>query len=160
MIRFSKASDLDEIKSLIELCFGDRERAGAYDNIAGRYLVYEKDGRIVAMTGLTCDTQYPSGVEVDWTCTHPDYRQMGIMSELFGRLMQLTDEPIYCSCWHVSDKAHANLHKIMLRYGFVCVRKGHIKCNPYRCGIESIDRCVNYVDNCTCSEDLYLRCVC
>lgn len=157
MIRFSRVSDLSAIQELIGLCFGDRTTAGVYDNLPGRYLVFELDGKVVAMTGLTANTPYPYGVEVDWTCTHPDYQHRGIMTLLFTRLMALTDDVIYCSCWHLQDDLYPVLHLLMVQFGFECVCKSHISCNSYRCGIFDTQRCVHYRLNCMCTEDLYVR---
>ena len=158
MIRFSKASDKEQIIELIELCFGDREKHGAYENIPGRYLLYfDKWGRLVALTGLVHNSEFRSGAEITWTCTHPDYRHKGIMHELFERLLAVTDEDIYCSCWKLSFKDKINLHHLMNDFGFELVLESHkTAIYPHKCDIG--EGCPYWGgEGCTCREDLYLR---
>lgn len=65
VIRLSRESDKEEVNLLMECCFGDRTERDFLKNIeTGRYLVYELDERIVAMTGLSSDTIH-DGLEID-----------------------------------------------------------------------------------------------
>lgn len=81
------------------MSFGNK--AQALENIEGRYLVYTLDDKIVAMTGLSSNTLYNNGLEIDWTCTHPDFRQKGYMQELFRELLKDVKTDVYCSCWRL-----------------------------------------------------------
>lgn len=152
-IRYSKESDSENIESLVLKCFGPRPEYGVIDNLQGRYLVVIEDGKLVAMSGLSSKTIYPNGVEVDWTCVDPDYRNKGIMKELFKRLVASTDENIYCSCWRVGDNEHVNLYKHMKMFGFEKIMDS-IK--HYTKGVLCFD-CPCRQNDCTCYEDLYLR---
>lgn len=156
MIRLSRNSDLKEITELLKTSFGKVEQA--YLNIENRYLLYIEDNKIVAMTGLTSATNY-KGLEIDWTCTHPDYRNKGYMHKLFERLIQLTDEDIYCSCWRLSNKEKANLHNLMVDFNFKCINKSEKEWNNDICRAEIYGlNCIYYKENknCHCYEDLYL----
>lgn len=98
-IRYSTYADKGQINELINLSFGNK--AQALENIEGRYLVYTLDDKIVAMTGLSSNTLYNNGLEIDWTCTHPDFRQKGYMQELFRELLKDVKTDVYCSCWRL-----------------------------------------------------------
>ena len=158
MIRFSCDDDLLRIQALVCECFGERTKYGVFDNLNGRYLLYFIDDTLVAMTGLNRNTTYPNGSEIDWTCTKPEYRGSGIMHILFSKLIQLTDENIYCSCWKTGDSIH--LKSLMKDFGFECICEGHIKSNNLKCGSSHCFDCVKFSDEegvCVCQEDLYLR---
>lgn len=159
MIRYSRENDKEKLRELMIVCFGnDREHCGVYTNLDGRYLVYEINGSIVAMTGLYFQSKYP-GVEIDCTCTHPDFRKKGYMHELFRRLVNTTDEDIYCSCWRYVGNDKVNLQSVMDSFGFICVMpicEHHS--GQYNC--RSVKNCSNNhsgSDKCECYEDLYLR---
>lgn len=159
MIRYSKETDKEKIRDLMILCFGnDREHCNVYTNLSGRFLIYEKDNKIIAMTGFKYNSNYP-GLEIDWTCTHPDYRNKGYMHELFKRLIATTDEDIYCSCWRFVGNKNVNLQSVMNSFDFKCVLpicEHH--CGQYNC--KSFKGCINNhskTNKCECYEDLYLR---
>ena len=56
MIRYSNKNDIEEVKNLLYKCFGsmvEENQDNAYKNIErGRYLLYIKDNKIVALTSL------------------------------------------------------------------------------------------------------------
>ncbi len=156
MIRYSKREDKEQIKDLLYLCFGEMVvNEGAYDNIEnGRYLCYVVDDKVVAITGFCHDDEF-NGIQITWTCTHPDYRHRGYMQELFKRLLATTDERIYCSCWCIAD-TEANLFSIMKMFGFRKVM-GDYKRRWIRHHCNCKTDCPYRRENCFCSNDLYLR---
>ena len=154
-IRYSRKEDKQAIESLLEICFGRVPASKTTDNLEGRYLLAFTNKQLIAMTGLYVYTVYPNGVEIDWTCTHPKYREQGIMSELFKRLVSSTDENIYCSCWRINDQddGKIKLRHVMSKYGFELVM-------PSVAHYDSRYLCFNCHwrhENCQCYEDLYLR---
>lgn len=156
MIRYSKSSDIEQVKELLYLCFGEMvEQENAYDNIEkGRYLVYEVDNKIVALTALTFNNEF-RGIQISWTCTHPDYRHRGYMQELFKRLVQTTDENIYCNCWYIEDKS-VNLKSLMELFGFELVMTDIFKRNiNHNCHFPK--DCPYKKENCHCGNNLYMR---
>lgn len=159
MIRYSREEDKEQIKELIVACFGNaKENYDACTNLDGRYLVYELMGSIVAMTGFYFHSKYP-GVEIDWTCTHPDFRRRGYIHELFKRLVSTTDEDIYCSCWRYLGNDKVNLQSVMDAFGFICVMP---ECEHYsgQYNCTRVNGCINNhseSNQCECYEDLYLR---
>ena len=58
MIRKSKESDRLKVQELMYLCFGDCNNAGPYENINDRYYLYFEDDTLVAMSGLTSNSEY------------------------------------------------------------------------------------------------------
>lgn len=166
-IRFSRETDKDEIRELLGTSFGSREHLGVLENLNGRYLLAFEDDELVAMTGLMWESEY-NAYDVDWTCTHPDYRKRGIMHELFKRICSLTDEKIYCSCWRIGDNEHVNLHSLMNDFGFKEVIKNRgtwdsrYNCESARKHCCIMQKCqrnhgVLVPVPCRCYEDLYLR---
>jgi N-acetylglutamate synthase-like GNAT family acetyltransferase len=158
MIRKSRKSDRKQIKELMTTCFGNIYQYEPYRNLDDRYYLYFIDDKLVAMTGLTGDTDYAS-LEIDWTCTHPDYRHQGIMKELFQLMLENVDKPIYCSCWRLSSKDKINLYHLMNEFKFKLVikNKNHWKI-PHNCDCTNTINCPFYRGhNCECYEDLYLR---
>lgn len=157
MIRYSRVSDKAELHELLGMCFGDRDTFEPLEYLAGRYLLYIENGKIVAMTGLSTKTVL-DGLEVDWTCTHPAYRGRGYMSALFDRLVNITDEDIYCSCWKTPDSEEVNMKKIMDNYGFLVVKENYkVSEGTHKYSFCNRQGCVEYKENCRCTEDLYLR---
>ena len=156
--RFSTKDDKDNIEELILACFGDRSMFGVFDNLDCRYLLAFDKKRLVAMTGLTYSDIY-HGYEIDWTCTHPEYRGRGIMHQLFEKVCTMTKEPIYCSCWRQCTNEHVNLYKLMQDFGFEEVVKNRLTVDSrYNCPVARTF-CVyfNNQGSCRCCEDLYLR---
>lgn len=156
MIRYSTEKDIDGIKKVIEKCFGDRVSSECYENLTGRYLLYIIDNEVVALTGLLYSKKYKA-FEMDWTGTLPEHRHKGYMQELFKRLLQSTDEDIYCSCWRLPHR-DINLHTLMELFDFECVMSPRVAwAVEYNCS-KDIITCVNCTgDNCRCYEDLYIR---
>lgn len=122
----------------------------------GRYLRYIADGKIVAMTGLSYNKEYDA-LEIDWTGTLRSYRHKGYMQELFKRLLQSTDEDIYCNCWKLEDSV-INSHTLMDLFNSTCVISPRATYSvAYNCGRDK-HSCINCSgSNCKCYEDLYLR---
>lgn len=161
IIRKSTVEDEPEIRSVIERCFGNRDKTDVYDNLDDRYYLYVVDNKIVAMTGITSQTLYP-GLEVDWTCTLPEYRHSGYMRALFK--IMITDferehKDIFCSCWRWPPNKYVNLHTLMDRFDFKEVVHDRIHAIvPYNCERQCVEGCIHYSGNgCECYEDLYMR---
>ena len=131
------------------------EKENALDNIEnGRYLLYFIEDRIVALTALTFNNEF-RGIQISWTCTHPDFRHKGYMQELFKRLILSTDEDIYCNCWYIDNNA-VNLKTLMKLFNFKLVIKDMFKRNiKHNCNIYK--DCPYKKENCSCGNDLYLR---
>ena len=157
MIRLSTEKDFEEIKHLVELCFGNRLSCGYLSNLDGRYFLKIVDGKIVAMSGLNSDIPYGNGVGIDLTCTHPDYRHCGYMHELFEKMIPLADCDIYCSCWHLENKDKPELYSLMRDFSFECMKVAYKIGKSGECNCLNAMDCVNYKINCTCQEDLYIR---
>ena len=157
MIRFSRREDEIQIRLLLRLCFENRIDDSCTDNLDGRYLVFEDNKRIIAVTGLKKIHNYKDGVEVDWSCTHPEFRHRGIMHQLFERMLEMTDENIYCSCWKMDGKDKVELHSLMENFEFECILEGHIKHNAIKCSCTDKQVCRNFHKGCMCQEDLYVR---
>ena len=81
MIRKSTIEDKEIIQQLMYLCFGDNNKIEPYENLEDRYYLYFKDNTLVAMTGLTSDSEY-GRLEIDWTCTHP-YRLLHLIKLVY-----------------------------------------------------------------------------
>ena len=157
-IRLSTIKDEKAIEKLMNICFGKREPDKVFKNLQGRYLLVFEDDKLVGMTGLYWSDEY-NAFEMDWTCTHPEYRKQGIMHELFKRICNYTDEKIYCSCWRFGGNEKINLYSLMKDFGFEEVLRPRV---AYRCGVNcSVDFiCQGRNDkglNCYCYEDLYVR---
>lgn len=158
MIRKSKTDDKELIQHLMQLCFGDRSNLGPCEDLDGRYYLYFKDDILVAMTGLTSKSEY-GHLEIEWTCTHPDYRHNGYMQELFTEMLSDVHEKVYCSCWRLPNSDRVNLQTIMSLFGFekVIPSRGHWKV-PHNCFRDYEGGCSYYKDiGCECYEDLFLR---
>lgn len=152
-IRYSRLSDEDDIRFLMNKCFGPREAHGVYSNLNGRYLLAFEGGKLAAMSGLNANTTYGDGVEIDWTCTDPSFRGCGVMRVLLERLISTTDEDVYCSCWRIGTNAKVNMSKHMETFNFVKIMDS---VKHYANGIVC-PQCPYEHHNCECFEDLYLR---
>ena len=162
-VRLSREEDKEIIEQLLESSFGNRNHFGALDNLLGRYLLAFIDDKLVAMTGLYYIEDYKH-FEIDWTCTHPSYRGRGIMHELFNRICNLTDEPIYCSCWREPNKDVINLYSLMVAFNFKEVMKPRVTWDSrYNCDCGKTGFCVAQKREnetrqpCRCYEDLWVR---
>jgi GNAT superfamily N-acetyltransferase len=157
MIRKSTSNDKEAIRELFLLCFGYR-REEPYEHLDDRYYLYFVEDKLVAMTGILYNTDY-RGLDVDWTGTHPDYRNKGYMQELFKEMLKNIHEDVYCSCWKFSENGRIHLYNIMKLFDFeeVVHNRVHWK-NPYNCMLAASKECVECTgDNCECYEDLYVR---
>lgn len=158
MIRKSTTDDREFIQQLMQLCFGDKNNLEPYMNLEGRYYLYFKDSILVAMTGLTSNSEFRN-LEVDWTCTHPEYRHKGYMQKLFTEMLNGVHETVYCSCWRLPSNDRVNLYTIMHLFGFkeVVHSRVHWKV-PHNCFRNYEGGCICCVGNdCECYEDLFLR---
>lgn len=117
MIRKSKLTDKELIQQLMQLCFSDKNNFEPYENLEDRYYLYFKDNTLVAMSGLTSNSEY-GHLEIDWTCTHPEHRHNDYMQELFTEMLNGIQELVYCSCWRLPNNDRANLHTLMSLFGF------------------------------------------
>lgn len=157
MIRKSTSADKDKIQELLEMCFGIR-KPEVYTNLDGRYYLYFVDAKLVAMSGISAVSDY-NGAEVDWTCTHPDYRNKGYMQEIFTEMLKGVDFDVYCSCWRVFGRDYVNLHTMMKLFGFeeVVHDRAHWRI-PHNCNhTDKVECCYSTGDDCECYDDLYLR---
>ena len=64
MIKKSTTDDKERIQQLMQLCFGDNNKIEPYENLEDRYYLLFKDNTLVAMTGLTSDSEY-GHLEID-----------------------------------------------------------------------------------------------
>lgn len=159
MIRQATLNDVAKMEELMYSSFGNREDATSFRLHTDKYLVYEVDDKIVAMTGILYSNEYKA-LEIGWTCTHPDYRQLGIMHKLFEEILKEVKENVYCSCWHLSDREHINLYKLMRDFNFICVARPRVSwVNGHNCHHNMTDNLCTYCtgDGCHCTEELYFR---
>ena len=158
MIRKSTTEDKEQIQQLMWLCFGDIKNSEPYENLDDRYFLYFKNDTLIAMTGLFTNSAY-FHLEIDWTCTHPEYRHKGYMQKLFTEMLYDVHERIYCSCWRLPNNKMTNLHSIMSLFGFeeVIHSKVHWKV-PINC-FRNYEGGCSYCtgSNCECYKDLFLR---
>lgn len=157
LIRKSKESDKEIIEELFSACYGySWDSMSPVTDLDGRYYLLFKDDTLVAMTGLCYSDEYEA-LEVDWTCTHPDYRHKGYMQLLFTEMLGNINEDVYCSCWRLSTKETPNLNSIMTIFNFTkVVEHRHHWQTPYNCHCS--EKCkFSRGNDCDCYEDLYLR---
>lgn len=152
--RMSTKDDFSQIKELMMLRFGDRERFNVLDNIDGRYLLcVTKDNEVVAMTGIINEGNYIYP-EIDWTCIKPEYEGNGIITSMMKLLLDKTDTNIFCSCWRWSGNEYVNLQRTMDTLGFKKVMPEHKKFDARY--YDFCAECTYRKDNCMCYEDLFL----
>lgn len=157
MIRKSTLNDKKSIQQLMLLCFGDKNNLEPYENMEDRYWLYFKDDKLVAMSGLTSNSEY-GHLEIDWTCTHPEERHKGYMQEIFAKMLKNVRDSVYCSCWRLANNDKANLYTLMKLFGFeeVVHSRIHYK-TPYNCFRDYKGGCSYCTGNdCECYEDLFL----
>lgn len=152
---YSTQLNKDEISELINLCFGNRDLFGVLDNLDDRYLLAFDNNKLIAMTGIS-ESKELKGLEIDWTCVHPDYRGKGIITTLLKELVEGVRKDIYCSCWRMGNVRQPNLHHTMQKLGFKEMIREYRK---YTSKVSKVcDSCVmRRKDICRCCEDLYLR---
>ena len=158
MIRKSKETGILKVRELMCLCFGACNNAEPYENINDRYYLYFEDDILVAMSGLTSNSEY-GHLEIDWTCTHPEYRHQGYMQELFTEMLSNIHESVYCSCLRLCNCDRPNLHTLMSLFDFeeVIHSRVHWKV-PHNCFRDYVGGCSYYTGiDCECYEDLFLR---
>lgn len=155
--RFSTLSDFEDINTLLKICFGNREKYGALDNLKGRYLLIFDKNKLIAITGIVDEEDSPfNGNEIDWTCCLPEYRNLGIITSALKLIMQDVKKDLYCSCYRAPQKEHANMHNIMLNLGFECVSYQYKTFDSRY--FNACNDC-NFRKNgiCICHEDLYFK---
>lgn len=158
MIRKSTMNDKERIQQLMQLYFGDKNNMEPYENLKDRYYLFFKDNTLVAMSGLTTNSEY-GHLEIDWTCTHPEHRHNGYMQELFTEMLNGVHEPVYCSCWRLPNNDRINLHTLMSLFGFEEVIQSRVHWKvPHNCFRDYEGGC-SYCTGigCECYEDLFLR---
>lgn len=158
VIRYSTVNDIEGIAKLIKESFGSFDYNDLFSNVEGRYLLYIKDNKILAMTGLRKDLER-DGLEIDWTCTLPEYRNKGIMKELFCSLFEDRYEDTFCSALRIPS-CDNYFTKLLKEFGFVKI-KDNVKCNLTLMGETSYScrkTCPHWNNvKCICYEDLYRR---
>lgn len=174
IIRKSVKSDIIDINNILKDVFGadltDRNccyREIVEHSIKDRFYVFEEAGtqRVIACTGLT---KSKDGYEVDWTGTMRQYQGFGIMNKLFEAMLAgKSKSDIYCGAWRVPNVEYANLHSILISYGFELESKnvkehGYLWDKPYFGVVgDCIKTCPYHgktmPSECTCCEDLYVR---
>lgn len=140
----------------MQVCFGDKDNLEPYEDLEGRYYLYFVGDMLVAMTGLTSNSEY-GNLEVDWTCTHPEYRHKGYMIKLFKEMLNNIQDDVYCSCWRLPNNDKANLHTLMFLFGFkeVVPSRVHWKVT-HNCFRDYEGGCSYCTGNdCECYEDLF-----
>lgn len=150
-IRYSTEADASSIKELLESNFGFfKEEMIA--NLSKRYLLALDNNKPVAITGLYYSNVYKA-LEVDWTSCAKQYRHKGLITELMKRLVQSTDEDVYCSCWRIADR-EINLYSSMKALGFEELIRFK---SSYLRNVNCLSNtCIHSTENCKCYEDLYL----
>lgn len=156
IIRKSTVNDSKIVAALLLVCFGDRVKYGAINNLEDRYFLAFEGNQLVAMTGLQKESPLYYGSEIDWTCVLPEYRGRGIITNLMSMAIKECDNDIYCSCLRLHDNTKVNLDFCMKILGFELVQKAHKRfCALYN---KECDDCVYKTDgDCICCEDLYIR---
>lgn len=161
MIRLSTEDDENIIRELIDLCFGVRAHSHIFNDLNGRYYLYFEKDKLVAMSGINRTTDCCDKLEVDWTCTHPDYQGQGYMQKLFRVMLTDIDpnEDIYCSCWHWFNRDQINLKSVMKAFRFKLILEPRIHYKvPHNCRARQASDCKGWQgESCECYEDLYLR---
>lgn len=112
------------------------------------------------MSGINDSSRF-NAPEVDWTCTHPDYRHKGYMQKLFKYILADIKTDVYCSCWRIADSSRVNLQTLMDMYNFQEVVHEREHCIvPHNCHFKNKRDCAYFTTgHCECYEDLYLyRC--
>lgn len=156
--RMSLETDEEIIRELVSAVFGDREKNGTFKDLNGRYLLAFDGDELVAMTGINSETTY-AGSEVDWTCTRPDKRGLGLMTVMFGYLLKKVKEDVYCSCWRFVDSP-INLRSQMCTFGFEPVLVPRVQCDSRYSKTCVPEKCKAYREikgSCHCYEDLYVK---
>ena len=167
--RYSTEADLPGLRALVMECFGVRDDIGIYNNLDGRYLlcIDSESNKIIGMTSLESSDEYINGVELGISCVSSPYRKRGIMTKLIGDMLaEAIDRGynrLYCSGWHMPYKENANLHSILVQYGFELVVENRVRWVwGYNCNNTSTPEKGRYCANCirrgcSCSEDLYVK---
>lgn len=158
-MRKSTDKDYEQIKALLKESFGDMaEHCGALDWVDNRYMVAVVNNQIVACTGiLPLHKSDFNGYEITWTCTTKEFRHNGLIVKMLDACeRELKDsKPIYCSCWHLTNKDKANLHNALTRLGFEEVIHSHVvRVHPH---IDMCNYCCYSSAGCKCTGDLYQK---
>ena len=163
IFRYSTPADADAVDSLIRMSFGDRSHRGVTDNLDGRYLLAVADGTVVGMSGICDPDNEYCGLEVDWTCVHPDYRKQGIVTSLLDELLARTSESgykghIYYSAWRTWDRpGKERMDGILTKLGFHRAVDNEFNwVNGHNCRYSCKEQCVHYQKGCSCGQDLWV----
>ena len=166
MIRFSTEKDREGMLQLWRESFDfsyKKYKKRFLDGIGkGCYLIYtDVNGMILGCTGITCTQNSPAEYKIDWTCVLKEFRGMGIMRELFKRVLLLAgDCSVMCNAWRLSGNETANLHKILVENGFqLSLPKRITWVKGVTCVTDGYRRgCVFDSGNyCRCHQDIYMR---
>lgn len=163
ILRYSTAADAAAVDSLIRICFGDRSYRGVTDNLEGRYLLAVMDDKVVGMSGIGKPENEYCGLEVDWTCVHPDYRKQGIVTALLSELLAAKSESsyegrIYYSAWRTWDRpGKERMDGVLAKMGFQRAVVNEFNwVNGHNCRFSCREQCVHYQKGCSCGQDLWV----
>lgn len=155
--RYSTASDFNAIREITLPYFGMLN--DVVDVVEDRYFLAVYEGEIIAVSGINYFENY-DGLEIDYTCTKPCYRNQGIMHEMFRRMLAKVSERVFCGCWKIGDAKRSNLQSFMEEFGFRMVIPGMSKyVHGYNCFAKSVNDCAYFKGDksCYCCDDLWLR---
>lgn len=123
VLRNAIDSDKCQVDFLLESIFGDDLDSYnlSRDEYWGHYVVAEKSGEIVAVTGiLPPEKSNFVGYEINWTCTKPEFRHKGLCKSLLELEIKETlpdNVPLFCEAWRIGSGL-ANLHGVLTSLGF------------------------------------------
>lgn len=154
--RMSKEKDYEDIKKLLDTCFGDRTAFGVLEHLDDRYLLAFDNKKLIGMTGISTSKNL-NGYEIDWTCVLPEYRRHGLITDMISQCIKDCTDRVYCSCWRMSNTDRVNLQHAMNSLGFNRVIKYYKSYNSEHNNF--CEKCVLYNKQsvCSCYEDLYLK---
>lgn len=158
--RFSNKQDKDAIIRLWKSCFNVLNEPDFLENYEnGRYLVCMHYNELIGMASLYPETMYT--YELTWVGVLPEYRGMGIATELIRRLVILSGNcRITTEAWKTGlngDRAH--LDSALRESGFKLeIPDGVTHIKPLTC--QSYKQCAQRgycKDTKGCSCDIYVR---
>lgn len=162
-IRKSEYKDFEAIRSLLIMCFGGRTKqdtALLQDVSEGRMLVAWDNNTVVSTLAVVYDEKL-KGKKVICACTHPVYRKLGIMHQLFAIAIDELKgaDKLYCEALRVHNQSKANLHEVLVDLKFRELQRNYLswdskKCRKaygFSCALQSGEN-----GTCTCCEDLWL----
>lgn len=96
IIRKSETKDKEIIKELIQLCFGNRNDKKVCEDLNRKYWLCFKNEKPVVLSDLIWNNKLQT-LEINWTCTHPNYKNKGYMQKIFTNMFDNINEDVYCS---------------------------------------------------------------